>query len=484
MEENFKNNINNINSISDSYKNNLNENITKDNDNNNDSTQKKPDNFIVHKINNNNIDGLDIKDYSDANTDLKIPVSENGDKDEDNDIYNKNNFEKKDEANSVKNNAVFDIVNNAKKFFGFDRQNSKKRDGFNRRTMSGRFMKNGKLRKSNVINFAENNCSICFQEIKEKFTLICGDFFCYGCMRESILTAIKEISNLDKLSCPICKEKIEVNTIKKLLSEEEFNKYKYFITKIEGYKNEDYIPCPYPDCPDFAPESQFETNIVICQNGHSFCKKCLDIIDKSQIETKHKCFENVPEEEQMTQEYIKKNKNIRKCPKCHNIVIREGGGCNNMTCTNIWCGYEFCWICNGKYEESHYKNPISMCFGLADSDKDKILLKYARIRLFRCILIFVLLIFVILPIVITFFSVFLGFLYILAFILDGSSMGYIKLKSKSKNKLFYKIVYCFYFCVSIAYIPFGYVALVLAILGAPVLIIYFRIKKKNEDDTD
>ena len=48
-----------------------------------------------------------------------------------------------------------------------------------------------------------------------------------------------------------------------------------------------------------------------------------------------------------------------------------------MTCTNIWCGYEFCWICNGKYEESHYKNPISMCFGLADSDKDKILLKYS-----------------------------------------------------------------------------------------------------------
>ena len=71
MEENFKNNINsinNLNSISDSYKNNLNENITKDNDNNNDSTQKKPENFIVHKIN-NNIDGLDIKDYSDANTD-------------------------------------------------------------------------------------------------------------------------------------------------------------------------------------------------------------------------------------------------------------------------------------------------------------------------------------------------------------------------------------------------------------------------------
>ena len=474
MEEKYTNNINNI---SNSLQINRNENITKDN--NNDLTPKKSGNFIVHKINN---DGMVIQDYSDANTDLKIPVSENGDKDEENDSGK--SIDKNEDVVSVKNNAVMDIVKNAKIFFGLDRQNSKKKEGSNRRPLSNRYLKNSKLKGNKAINFAENNCSICFQEIKEKFTLICGDFFCYGCIRETVLTAIKEIANLDKLSCPICKEKIEVNTIKKLLSEEEFNKYKYLITKIEGYKNEDYIPCPYPDCPDFAQESQFETNIVICQNGHSFCKKCLEILDKNQIESEHKCFENITEEEKLTKEYFKKNKNIRKCPKCQNRVIRVGGGCNNMTCTNIWCGYEFCWICNGKYEESHYKNPISMCFGLADSDKDKILLKYSRIRLCRCILIFLLLILVILPIIITFFSVFIAFLYILAFILDGSSMGYIKLKSNSNNKLFYKIVYCFFFCIAIAYIPFGYVAFVLAIIAIPILVVYFKIKRKNEDDTD
>ena len=470
MEE--KENNSNINNISNFSQNIQNKSISKEN---NDLSHKKAGNFIVHKT--NNIEELEINDYSDANTDLKIPASENGDKDDD--INSK-----KEDVISVKSNAVFDIVNNAKKFFGIDRQSSKKRDAFNRRTLSNRYLKNTKSKKLKTINFADNNCSICCQEIKEKFTLICGDFFCCGCIRETILTAIKEISNLDKLSCPICKEKIEENTIKKLLSEDEFNKYKYLITKIEGYRNEDYIPCPYPDCPDFARESQFDTDKVTCQNGHRFCKKCLEIFDKNQIEDKHKCFEKITEEEQRTQDYIKKNKNIRKCPKCQNLVIRVGGGCNNMTCTNIWCGYEFCWICNRKYEESHYKNPISMCFGLADSDKDKILLKYARIRCFRCILIFIFLIFFILPIIIAFFSVFLTLLYILAFILDGSNMKYIKLRRNSTNKFFYKIVYCFFFCISIALIPLGYAALILCLIATPLLIIYLKIKKKHEDDTD
>ena len=80
----------------------------------------------------------------------------------------------------------------------------------------------------------------------------------------------------------------------------EFNKYNYLITKIQGYRNEDYIPCPYPDCPEFAQESQFSTNIVICQNGHTFCKKCLELIDKNIKDIKekeHTCFENMTLEE-------------------------------------------------------------------------------------------------------------------------------------------------------------------------------------------
>ena len=130
MEE--KENNSNINNISNFSQNIQNKSMSKDN---NVLSPKKSGNFVVHKT--NNIEGLEIHDYSDANTDLKIPASDNGDKDDDN---NSN----KEDVISVKSNAVFDIVNNAKKFFGIDKQSSKKRDAFNRRTLSNRYLKNTK----------------------------------------------------------------------------------------------------------------------------------------------------------------------------------------------------------------------------------------------------------------------------------------------------------------------------------------------------
>jgi len=477
----------NFNMEEDSFKNSNNNNISKPSQkikerkieiNDSNISNKKPGHFNIKKYNNNSKEE-EMQESSNINSEMKLSVTEKGDKEEE----SKNSFS--DKEGNEKNNAVFDIVNQTKKFFGFGKKSSKNREGMNnKRTHSAHYLRGSKIKKGNKINYAENNCSICFQEIKEKFTLICGDFFCSGCIRETILTAMKEISNLDKLSCPTCKEPIEINTIKKLLTEDEFDNYKYLMTKIEGYRNEEFIPCPFPDCPDFAPENQFNGNIVICQNGHTFCKKCLTILDKNMKENEHKCFENISEEEQKTLDFFKKNKNYRKCPKCQNRVVREGGECNNMTCTNIWCGYEFCWICMGKYEDSHYKNPISMCFGLGEVDNDRKLLKYSRIRFCRCVLIFLLLIFIILPVVITFFSVFISVIYVLAFVLDGSHMKHTRLKNETANKFFYKIVYAFFLCISIAFIPFGYVALVIVIIGSPILCIYNKIKKKNGEEME
>ena len=418
-----------------------------------------------------------MQDSSNLNSQSKFSLAK-GFKDKE--TASKMSIEKDEEEISVRSNKIFDLVNETKKLFGFGRNSTKDKDDFNRRRSFSNKNKN-KFKNKNQINYVENNCTICLQEINEKFTLICGDFFCTNCIRELILSSIKEIANLDKLSCPTCKEPIEENTIKKLLSEEKFQEYKYKMTKIKAYTNKELIPCPFPDCPEFADENQFNSNIVICENGHTFCKKCATIVDKNTKEDEHKCYENITEEEAKTFEYFKKNKNMRKCPNCHNIVVREGGECNNMRCTNIWCGYEFCWICNNKYDDSHYKSPTSMCFGLGDIGNDRKLMKNSRVRFFRCIFIFLFIILIILPIVITFFSVFVAVIYIITFVLDGSAMQYIKLKSDLFNKFFYKMVLVYYLLVSIAYIPLGYFSLVLLIIILPL---YNKIKKKNEVEID
>ena len=391
-------------------------------------------------------------------------------------------------------NKRLNIFEETKKFFGFGlkiSENKRRRSvNFEESNNNNEFARNQttKLKQKNVQNYTEknDNCSICLQEIKEKFTLICGDFFCRDCIRSTILNAIKAISNLDKLSCPTCDEHIEENTIKKLLTEEEFEKYHNLITKIEGLKNKDHIPCPYPDCPGWAEDKYSNNNLLCCKYDHIFCKKCLKIIDEERRENnnEHKCFENMTDEEERTLQFFKENKNFKKCPNCQSMVVREGGGCNNMTCTNIWCGYEFCWICNRKYDDLHYKNPLSMCFGLSEMNYEGKLAKYSRMRFFRCMLIFILIIFIILPVIIVAFSIFEACLYIIAFVLDGSAMKNIKLKSLFAHKLFYKLVYGFFISIGFAYIPLGYMSLVLFVVFAPLVCIFNKIREKNDDELE
>ena len=44
--------------------------------------------------------------------------------------------------------------------------------------------------------------------------------------------------------------------------------------------------------------------------------------------------------------------NTKKCPVCHK-PIEKNQGCNHMTCKAAagGCGYEFCWMCLGKWSE-------------------------------------------------------------------------------------------------------------------------------------
>ena len=444
----------------------------------------KNSNILVESSNN----------LSHINSEVKVDIDNNREKKISFD------FEDEDDKISHKSNKLLDVFEKTKNFLGLGKKPSQK-DFFNHKTTSNnigevnnngngknQYTKEGKLRQKKLKNYSEknDNCSICLQEIKEKFTLTCGDFFCRYCMRNLILEGIKKIANLDKLCCPACNDKIKEDTIKKLLTEEEFETYQKLITKIEGLKIKERIPCPYPDCPGWAEESQSSHNILCCINGHDFCKKCQEIVDFNSKDqnNKHKCYENISEEEYQTMQFFKKNKSFRKCPNCQSMVVREGGGCNNMTCTNIWCGYEFCWICNRKYDESHYKNPLSMCFGLSEMKDDGKLAKYSRMRFFRCMFIFILIIFIILPIILVFFSIFEAFLYIISFVLDGSAMKNIKLKSVFAHKIFYKLVYGFFIAIGFAYIPIGYLSLVLFALAAPIICIINNFREKNDEELE
>ena len=341
-------------------------------------------------------------------------------------------------------------------------------------------MNDSEIRSFNYLDKNEK-CSLCLDEIKDKFTLFCGDFFCRECIINLLKESIDNISLFDKMECPRCHEPINESTIKFLLNHEYMEKYNKIQTKINGLKDKRNIPCPHPDCEGFALKEEQINGTLECQNGHVFCLKCLEEIDhKFRLEPKnvHVCVQKYPE----TSKYLRSNKNIRKCPQCKSWVQREPGGCNYFRCSNIWCKYEFCWICGSKYESSHYRNPLSMCFRLDRSDYQGNLAKSMRIRRMRCILIVLLFVLILFPIICIFFSFFSIGAFIMYFQFDGKELRNVRFHSKVVHKIFYILYGLFFLCISIGLIPFGYICFVILILLIPILIIINKIKKKKMGD--
>ena len=252
--------------------------------------------------------------------------------------------------------------------------------------------------------------------------------------------------------------------------------------RIEGLINKDNVPCPYPDCEGFAIKEKEINNTLQCQNGHIFCNKCFEIIDKKyrlEPKNKHECLDKYHE----TNKYLLSNKNIiRRCPKCNTWVKRDPGGCNYFRCSNIWCKFDFCWICGKKYDKSHYRNPLSMCFGLVGTDIQGKMIKSYQLRRIRCILIALLIILILLPIILILFSFFLIGFFIMYFQFDGKEVRNVRFHKKSSHKTFYIFYILFFIFISLGLIPFGYICLVLLLITIPILIIMNKLRKRKGDD--
>jgi hypothetical protein len=387
-----------------------------------------------------------------------------------NSVNPNSNFAPKSNKNVTKSINLFGFFTN---YFYNDKENA----------LNDSYLEKINESEGQSLKYFEKNekCSICMGIIKDKFILLCGDFFCRECIINLIEECINNITMFDKIECPRCHEPINESTIKFLLTREYLEKYNKIKMKIEGLKNKNNVPCPHPDCEGFASKEEIINGTLECQNGHIFCNKCLEEVDERyrlEPSNKHICITKDKE----TEKYFRNNKNIRKCPQCQTWVQRDPKGCNYFRCQNIWCQYEFCWICGKKYDRSHYKNPLSMCFGLTDSNYEGKMIKSLRIRRIRCILIALLFLLILLPIIIIFFSFILIFFFIMYFQFDGKELRNVRFHSKIAHKIFYILYIAFIIFISIGLIPFGYMCLVILLLSIPLLIIINKIKKKSSDN--
>lgn len=177
--------------------------------------------------------------------------------------------------------------------------------------------------------------------------------FCSDCYLNYLKEKINN-NQVSKITCleHTCSVELDEEFIISHLNGDEnlIKKYKKFKIRNQVLTDPNVKFCPIKDCESYA-KKEGDNKYVTCLEGHKFCficskpwhgrKKCQDEIDKD--------FKK-----------WKKNKVIKRCPRCK-MWVEKNYGCNHMTCAE--CHYQWCWLCGGKYSEGHFQY-VGRCAGL------------------------------------------------------------------------------------------------------------------------
>jgi hypothetical protein len=207
-------------------------------------------------------------------------------------------------------------------------------------------------------------CSICQTQTNENFIDLagCDDIFCKECLQLYVKIRIEEAEVLT-MPCPNheCRNQVEEATIKLLVSDELFEKYKKFKNNDELSKNPYHRWCPQPDCIgyDIGDSEKNHLQCNVCK--FEYCLYCQEAWHPNS-----KCkFESEKEMSKWA-----KLHGIKICPNCRRKV-EKSVGCDHMTCAK--CRYEWCWLCGEKYSYSHMQNCEVVRINKKNPKIDKIL---------------------------------------------------------------------------------------------------------------
>ena len=197
-------------------------------------------------------------------------------------------------------------------------------------------------------DLSEVTCKICEGDLspeeQNNNTLSCQHFFCDDCWYEQLKQKITD-NQVMEMTCANfkCQVKLTEQFIYSHLRGDKKLEQKYEDFKIKSSIANDPNKkfCPTPNCKSFL-KKELDNKFVSCQNGHQWCYECLKAWHKDST-----CEEIQDKDFQIWS----KGKILKRCPNCK-IYTEKNEGCNHMTCTE--CKYQWCWLCEGKYEYGHY----------------------------------------------------------------------------------------------------------------------------------
>lgn len=232
-----------------------------------------------------------------------------------------------------------------------------------------------------------NSCKICFLEINEKenvFNLECQHKFCKECIIEYLKEEIRNARVL-KIQCPEknCELLFDEDTVKSLVDDEYFYKYKKFIQRAKIKDDPSLTECPILDCEGFAnkngeyvesdailelnnelvlennnnsSDEELKKKLIprkklICNKGHNFCSNCNQAWHGDA---------NCDADREIKDFATYSGFIVKKCPQCK-VWTEKNDGCNHMTCKI--CSYNWCWLCEFECLPDHYFREGTPCYG-------------------------------------------------------------------------------------------------------------------------
>jgi len=201
-------------------------------------------------------------------------------------------------------------------------------------------------------------CPICFNDYKASgvYTSCCGHNFCRGCCKTYLEMKITDGPECLFAKCmnPECKQLIDENTYKKIVSPELMKSYSNHFLRSFVADNPLVKWCPAPSCTySIRCERRGRQEAVECNCGFRFCFNCCDYnigdhMPASCIQVERWLQKASDESENVNWLMA----NTKRCPQCR-APIEKNGGCMHMSCRKNagGCGYEFCWLCRGNWSE-------------------------------------------------------------------------------------------------------------------------------------
>ena len=192
-------------------------------------------------------------------------------------------------------------------------------------------------------------CGICFDEkgLDHFVDANCRHYFCTDCWSQYLVYQIKNGLVAD-LKCPEpkCQRRVTVAEIKSAVNGEAFEKYERFLLNIKIAMDPNKRFCFTADCDGILTKQPMSNKSVCPKCRSAMCWAC-----GSRYHSCTSCDKAVVDSKEGAYVAYKILHNVKKCPRCQ-ADSEKMSGCNHMTCYN--CRYQWCWICGGKYTNSHF----------------------------------------------------------------------------------------------------------------------------------